>query len=42
VGTANFRGLEMLLLAAAVYWILTVILSFFQERLEQRMARGDR
>lgn len=42
VGTANFRGLEMLLTAAAVYWILTVILSFFQERLEQRMARGDR
>ena len=42
VGSANFRGLEMLLLAAAVYWVLTIILSFFQERLEQRMARGDR
>jgi polar amino acid transport system permease protein len=42
VGSANFRGLEMLMLAAAVYWVLTIILSLFQERLERRMARGDR
>jgi polar amino acid transport system permease protein len=42
VGTSNFRSLETLLMAAAMYWILTMILSFFQERLEQRMARGDR
>jgi polar amino acid transport system permease protein len=42
VGTANFRSLETLLLAAAVYWVLTIILSYFQERLEQRMRRGDR
>ncbi len=42
IGTANFRTLEMLILAAAVYWLLTMILSFFQDRLEKRMARGDR
>jgi len=42
VGNANFRGLETLLLAAAMYWILTSIFSLFQERLEQRMARSDR
>ena len=42
IGTANFRSLETLLLAAAVYWVLTIILSYFQERLEQRMRRGDR
>jgi polar amino acid transport system permease protein len=42
VGSANFRMLETLLLAALVYWILTVIFSYFQERLEQRMARADR
>jgi polar amino acid transport system permease protein len=42
VGTANFRSLETLLMAALMYWILTLILTFFQERLEQRMARGDR
>ena len=28
--------------AALVYWVLTIIFSYYQERLEQRMARGDR
>jgi polar amino acid transport system permease protein len=42
VGSANFRMLETLLLAALVYWILTIIFSYFQERLERRMARSDR
>jgi polar amino acid transport system permease protein len=42
IGYANFRTLEMLILAAAVYWVLTMILSYFQDRLEKRMARGDR
>ena len=41
VGSANFRSLETLLLAAAVYWVLTIIFSLFQERLERRMARSD-
>ena len=30
------------LLAALVYWALTIVFSYFQERLEQRMARSDR
>jgi polar amino acid transport system permease protein len=42
VGSANFRMLETLLMAALVYWILTMIFSYFQERLEQRMKRSDR
>ena len=42
VGSANFRSLETLLLAAAVYWGLTVVFSSVQERLERRMARSDR
>ncbi|HSK93105.1 MAG TPA: amino acid ABC transporter permease [Candidatus Angelobacter sp.] len=42
VGRQNFRTLEALLIAALVYWLLTIIFSFFQERLERRMARGDR
>jgi polar amino acid transport system permease protein len=42
VGSANFRSLETLLLAAAVYWVLTIIFSVVQERLERRMARSDR
>ena len=42
VGTRFFRTLEALLIAALIYWILTIVFSAFQERLEQRMARGDR
>ncbi len=42
IGSSNFRNLETLLLAAGVYWFITIILSLFQERLEKRMARGDR
>jgi polar amino acid transport system permease protein len=42
IGSSNFRNLETLLLAAGVYWVITILLSLFQERLEKRMARGDR
>lgn len=42
IGSSNFRSLETLLLAAGVYWILTIAFSLVQERLERRMARGDR
>ena len=42
VGTRFFRTLETLLIAAAIYWVLTIVFSSFQERLERRMARGDR
>jgi polar amino acid transport system permease protein len=42
VGSANFRSLETLILAAAVYWALTLVFSYGQERLERRMARSDR
>jgi polar amino acid transport system permease protein len=40
IGRANFRPLETLILAAAVYWLLTSIFSFFQKRLEERFSRG--
>jgi polar amino acid transport system permease protein len=42
VGTRFFRSFETLLVAAMAYWVITIILSFFQERLEQRMAESDR
>ena len=42
VGSQNFKMLETLLLAALVYWVLTIIFSLFQERMEKRMARSDR
>ncbi len=41
-GRRNIAILEALLIAAAIYWLLTMIFSFFQHRLERRMARGDR
>mgnify|MGYP000117792522 CR=1 FL=1 len=42
IGNKDFRSLETLILAAAVYWVITIVLSVFQEKLEKRMARGDR
>jgi polar amino acid transport system permease protein len=42
VGRQNFRSLEALVIAAAVYWILTIAFSWVQERLERRMGKGDR
>jgi polar amino acid transport system permease protein len=42
VGQSNFRSLETLLIAAAVYWLLTIVLSIVQDRLEKRMAESDR
>lgn len=42
VGRAQFRSLEALIIAAVFYWIMTLIFTYFQSRLEARMARGDR
>ena len=42
VGRANFRSLEALLIAAVFYWIITIIFSAVQDRLEARLARGER
>ena len=40
VGKADFKNLEALVLAAALYWGLTIIFTFFQRRLEARVSRG--
>ena len=42
VGQSNFRTLETLMVAAAIYWGLTIVLSILQDRLEKRMAESDR
>ncbi|MCB8925473.1 MAG: amino acid ABC transporter permease [Ardenticatenaceae bacterium] len=42
VGRANFRNLEALLIAAVFYWIITIIFSAVQARLEAYLARGER
>ena len=41
VGQSNFRSMETLLLAALVYWILTIALSVGQARLERRLAESQ-
>jgi polar amino acid transport system permease protein len=42
VGRSNNQTIQALVIAAAIYWGLTIIFSFFQERLERRLARSDR
>ncbi len=42
LGRRELNSLAGLLIAAAIYWGLTIIFSYFQDKLEKRMARGDR
>ena len=42
VGRANFRNLEALLIAALLYWIITIMFTIVQGRIEKYMARGER
>ena len=42
VGRAELNNLEALIIAAVFYWIMTLILTFFQSRIETRLAKGDR
>jgi polar amino acid transport system permease protein len=40
LGTLDTRPLEALIVAAGLYWILTIILTFFQSKLERRLNRA--
>src|SRR5215210_4875775 len=40
LGNADVKYLEALISAAAIYWGLTAVFSFFQARLERRVSRG--
>ncbi len=42
IGRQNFRNMETFLIAAAFYWILTVVFQFLQGKLEEHMARSER
>lgn len=42
VGRAEFRNLEALVMAAIFYWVMTLILTSIQARLEARLSKGDR
>jgi polar amino acid transport system permease protein len=41
VGSAHFENFQTLLVAALVYWVMTIVFSLFQERLEKRMAQSE-
>jgi polar amino acid transport system permease protein len=41
-GRQTINVMEALLFAALIYWILTLVFSYAQQRLEQRLARSDR
>ena len=41
-GRPRLNTLEAFIIAALMYWALTIIFSYFQQRLERRMARSDR
>lgn len=42
VGRAQFQNLEALIIAAVFYWIMTLIFSALQGRIEARLSRGER
>jgi polar amino acid transport system permease protein len=42
VGRAEFRNLEALVMAAIFYWVMTLLLTSLQARIEARLAKGDR
>ncbi|MBU8848652.1 MAG: amino acid ABC transporter permease [Desulfobacterales bacterium] len=42
VGRRHFQSLEMLIMAAMIYWVMCFILQLVQEKIEAHMARGDR
>jgi ABC-type amino acid transport system permease subunit len=42
VGRAQFNNLEALIMAAVFYWIMTLILTYFQSILEARLSKGER
>jgi hypothetical protein len=40
MGNADVRPMEALVTAAALYWALTAIFTYFQSRLERRVSKG--
>jgi polar amino acid transport system permease protein len=40
LGRADFKNMEALLVAAACYWALTAVFTFFQKKLETRVGKG--
>jgi polar amino acid transport system permease protein len=42
VGRAQFHNLEALIMAALFYWVMTLVLTAIQSRVEAQLSRGDR
>jgi polar amino acid transport system permease protein len=42
VGQKEFKTLQTFIIAAMIYWALTILFSTFQNRIEKRLAAGDR
>ncbi len=42
VGRAQFHNLEALIMAAIFYWVMTLLLTAIQSRVEARLSKGDR
>ena len=42
IGRRYFPSLEMLVMAALIYWVMCIILQTNQEKIERHMARGER
>jgi polar amino acid transport system permease protein len=42
VGRSQFKNLEALIMAAIFYWVMTIILTYIQSKIEARLAKGDR
>jgi polar amino acid transport system permease protein len=42
VGRANFRNMEALIMAAIFYWLMTLVLTAIQSRIEANLSKGDR
>jgi polar amino acid transport system permease protein len=40
-GSRFFRSFETLLVAALIYWVLTIVFSLVQERIEKRLSESD-
>lgn len=41
-GRPTFQSMQTLIIAALVYWTMTIVFSYFQSRLERNMATADR
>ena len=42
VGNRDFRNMEMLITAAAIYWFMSIVLELVQSRIERRFSSATR